>query len=83
MCGCILCSEELCNWDDLMAAITNHFVVYLDIRVTDVGMYMRVGMWENQGLLSGVYLNGSPSSFLKETLPLDLKLTVSARLASQ
>lgn len=73
--------QELYNWDVLMAAITNHFVVYLDIRVTHVGVYMRVGMWESLGLLSGVHLNGSPSSFLRETLPLDLKLTVSARLA--
>lgn len=36
--------QELYNWDVLMAAITNHFVVYLDIRVTHVGVYMCVGM---------------------------------------
>lgn len=75
--------QELYNRDVLMAAITNHFVVYLDTRVTYVGVYMRAGMWESQGLLSGVYLDGSPSYFLRETLPLDLKLTVLARLAGQ
>lgn len=34
-----------------MAAITNHFVVYLDTRVTYVGVYMRAGMWESQGVV--------------------------------